>query len=98
MSEPPEEPAKWDADLKPPPEFRTSVPAGRVLCFAPHPDDEAAGPGGALCLHRKQGDPVRVVVATDGSAGDPDGRYEPEEYKRLRTTLIERGRFDVKEI
>lgn len=70
--------------LPPAPEIWRSVPRGRVLCFAPHPDDEAAGPGGALGMHRAQGDPVRVVLATDGVAGDPDGRYERATYAERR--------------
>ncbi|MFK7743149.1 MAG: PIG-L deacetylase family protein, partial [Planctomycetota bacterium] len=48
-------------------------PHGRVLVFAPHPDDEVAGPGGILALHQQNGDAVRVVVTTDGTNGDPDG-------------------------
>jgi LmbE family N-acetylglucosaminyl deacetylase len=70
----------------PPPEPRWAqdVDHGRVLVFAPHPDDETAGPGGALCLHRRAGDPVRVVVATDGIAGDPDGRFDRSTYAQRR--------------
>lgn len=48
-------------------------PAGlprRVLCLAPHPDDEVLGCGGTLALHAGRGDAVRVVILTDGS---PDG-------------------------
>jgi LmbE family N-acetylglucosaminyl deacetylase len=63
--------------LPPEPETLETPPRGRVLCFAPHPDDESIGPGGTLCLHRAQGDPVRVVVASDGRAGDPDGHFDP---------------------
>jgi LmbE family N-acetylglucosaminyl deacetylase len=66
------------------PEIWLRPPAGRVLCFAPHPDDEVAGPGGALALHRRLGDPVRVVVATDGGAGDPDRRFDPAGYAAAR--------------
>ena len=78
---------------KAPPEPRllADLPKGPVLAFAPHPDDEAAGPGGALALHRRQGDPVRVVVATDGRAGDPDGRYAPEAYAELRREESRQG-------
>lgn len=70
---PPPEPLLW-----------RRVPHGRVLVFAPHPDDEAAGPGGCLRLHRDAGDPVRVIVATDGTAGDPDGRFDRAAYTALR--------------
>jgi len=70
--------------VPPLPEIRTAPEPGRVLCFAPHPDDEAAGPGGALCLHRRQGDAVRVVLVTDGVAGDPDGHYDPATFAELR--------------
>lgn len=61
-------------------ERRTSPEKGRVLCFAPHPDDEALGAGGTLHLHVRQQDPVRVVVATDGTAGDPQRRFEATTY------------------
>jgi LmbE family N-acetylglucosaminyl deacetylase len=67
------EPAAWQ-----------DVPRGRVLAFAPHPDDEVAGPGGCLALHRAAGDPVRVVVATTGAAGDPERRHDPAAYVQLR--------------
>jgi LmbE family N-acetylglucosaminyl deacetylase len=66
------------------PKLWRRVPAGRVLAFAPHPDDEAAGPGGVLALHRAQGDPVRVVVATDGVGGDPDRRFAAADYAAMR--------------
>jgi LmbE family N-acetylglucosaminyl deacetylase len=47
----------------------------RVLVFAPHPDDEVLGCGGALALHARRGDHVRVVVVSDGGAGgDPQVR------------------------
>ncbi len=70
--------------VPPMPEIWTAPPHGRVLCFAPHPDDEVAGPGGALGLHRRQGDPVRIVLATDGIAGDPDGKYPRDGYAERR--------------
>jgi LmbE family N-acetylglucosaminyl deacetylase len=55
-----------------PPEALGAPPRGRVLCLAPHPDDEVIGCGGTLALHRVQGDEVRVVVAFDGRLGlDP---------------------------
>jgi LmbE family N-acetylglucosaminyl deacetylase len=39
-----------------------------VLAFAPHPDDETFGCGGALALYARAGAQVSVVVLTDGSA------------------------------
>ena len=69
---------------QPQPECRKEPIAGRVLLFAPHPDDEVLGAGGTLYLHVCQDDPVRVVVATDGTAGDPDGRFEPTTYGERR--------------
>lgn len=68
----------------PQPATLTAPPRARVLCFAPHPDDEAVGPGGTLCLHARQGDPVRVVIATDGVAGDPDRRFAELGYTERR--------------
>jgi LmbE family N-acetylglucosaminyl deacetylase len=43
-----------------------SVPRGRVLILAPHPDDEAIGMGGTLCLHARNGSAVTVLYLTDG--------------------------------
>jgi LmbE family N-acetylglucosaminyl deacetylase len=42
----------------------------KVLVFAPHPDDETFGCGGSIKLHTAHGDELKVVVLTDGSAGD----------------------------
>lgn len=79
------------AEPPPEPEWLTDVPRGRALAFAPHPDDEVAGPGGCLALHRRAGDPVRAVVATTGVAGDPDGRFDASTYAELRERESRRG-------
>jgi len=44
-----------------------------LLIVATHPDDEASGCGGAVCLHRDAGDPVAVLVVTDGRASRAGG-------------------------
>ncbi len=44
---------------------------GDVLVIAPHADDEVFGCGGMLAFHAERGDRVRVLVLTDGAAGDP---------------------------
>lgn len=44
-------------------------PARAVLVFAPHPDDEVFGCGGALALHVQAGHPVRVILLTAGGYG-----------------------------
>jgi LmbE family N-acetylglucosaminyl deacetylase len=77
--------------LPPRPVLWRRVPPGRVLAFAPHPDDEIAGPGGILALHKDQGQDVRVVVTTDGTGGDPDGRHDPPQYVTLRREESHRG-------
>ena len=40
---------------------------GRTLVLAPHPDDETIGCGGLLALLAQAGQPVRVVLVTDGT-------------------------------
>jgi LmbE family N-acetylglucosaminyl deacetylase len=47
---------------------------GRVLLFAPHPDDDLIGAGLTAHWHALQGDPVRVVVAYDGALGGAPGQ------------------------
>jgi len=43
-------------------------PGACVLAFAPHPDDEVYGCGGALAHYAAKGARVEVVIVTDGSA------------------------------
>lgn len=58
--------------------------ARRVLCVAPHPDDEVIGCGGTLALLADRGAEVAVVVATDGEAsvGSPHPRAETGSRRR----------------
>lgn len=57
---------------------------GPVLVVAPHPDDESAGPGGAIALHVARGDDVSVLFVTNGVHGDPTGSEDSEAYIALR--------------
>ena len=41
----------------------------RVLALAPHPDDEALGPGGTLLRHARSGGHLTVLYMTDGRHG-----------------------------
>jgi LmbE family N-acetylglucosaminyl deacetylase/GT2 family glycosyltransferase len=59
----------------------------RVLVVAPHPDDEIFGCGGMLALHAELGSCVRVVVLSDGAAGDPGHRDEHIVATRRRESL-----------
>jgi LmbE family N-acetylglucosaminyl deacetylase len=72
----------------PPPKIARPVTApprrGRVLVLAPHPDDEAIGPGATLVLHRRLGDPVEVLFVTTGEHGDNGGRMPATDYVALR--------------
>jgi len=66
----------------------------RVLVVAAHPDDEVIAVGGLLAFHGRRGDEVRVVHATAGDAGDPEGRHEDvAELRRaeIRVALAELG-------
>ncbi|HET6204993.1 MAG TPA: PIG-L deacetylase family protein [Planctomycetota bacterium] len=53
---------------------KSALPA-RVLVFAPHPDDEVLGCGGMIAWHRRRGDALKVLQATDGAGGDPKGKF-----------------------
>lgn len=44
---------------------------GPALVFAPHPDDEIIGCGGAILRHLENRDEVAVTIMTDGRLGDP---------------------------
>ena len=64
--------------------------AGRVLVFAPHPEDESLGCGGTLALLATRSQ-VKVVLVTDGNGagGLPEGadRLRQEEFKAALSQL-----------
>jgi len=84
-------PAQIARDPRRAPEPRCiAMPArGDVVLLAPHADDDVIGAGGTAALHARQGDRVRVIIVFDGLAGDPAGRYAPEE-------LLERRRREAR--
>ncbi len=57
---------------------------GPILIIAPHPDDEAIGCGGAICLHRRRGEEVHVVFLTSGERGI--AALSPEQAGGIRET------------
>ena len=64
---------------------------GDVLVVAPHADDEVFGCGGLLAFHAERGDRVRVLVLTDGAAGDP-GRSEADIRAARQAESLAAGR------
>lgn len=63
----------------------------RVLVFAPHPDDEVLGCGGALADLIERGARVDVVLVTDGAAGARDA----DERSRIASSRIAESRSAV---
>ena|GEM_PF-2360731 len=53
-------------------EATKEVKNGTALIFAPHPDDEVIGCGGAIIKHVENNDDVHVIILTDGCLGAPD--------------------------
>ena len=63
----------------------SSVPdACSVIVFAPHPDDEVFGCGGAIALHVQAGHAVHVILLTSGEFGSPEGSGEDYAQARLK--------------
>ncbi|GEM_PF-216882 len=71
--------------LCPLPKSLTLPTQAKVLMIAPHPDDETLGCGGTLNLWRQCAGTVKVVIVTDGGAGDPEG------YLGTKQPLTESG-------
>jgi LmbE family N-acetylglucosaminyl deacetylase len=59
---------------------------GPALVLAPHPDDEVLGCAGAIMRHVAAGDPVKVIVLTDGAGwlGSSDDAAEHAAYVARR--------------
>ncbi len=49
-----------------------NVGQGSALVLAPHPDDEVFGCAGAILRHAAMGDPIRVIILTDGGGWQAD--------------------------
>jgi LmbE family N-acetylglucosaminyl deacetylase/glycosyltransferase involved in cell wall biosynthesis len=86
----------YEADYVP---YHTSRLTGpRVLVLAPHPDDESLACGGTLALHRRRGEPVKVVVLSDGAHGHQGRartRYAQEREAEARRACETLGVADV---
>jgi len=64
-------------------------PVARVLVVAPHPDDEVLACGGAIALHRLQGDEVLVLVVFDGALGAGGAERREAECRAAARELLE---------
>lgn len=69
----------------PPDEAMTRLGPGPALVFAPHPDDEVFGCGGAILRHVQAGDLVRVVIVTDGAYPVVPEQDRPDYADQRRT-------------
>lgn len=56
----------------------------RILCIAPHADDETIGVGGTLAKHAAAGDEVVVAVLTGHGKDGPHPLWGPEVFERVR--------------
>ncbi len=61
-----------------------SLVGEKVLVFAPHPDDETIGCGGIIASHYRHGDPVKVIILSNGDKADTCNRNGREEYVRQK--------------
>jgi len=71
----------------------------RLLVLAPHPDDEVIGCGGLVALHLREGRPVHIVVATDGTEADPNvtdrEAYRDTREEETRRAVETLGRAEI---
>jgi len=76
-----------DRSLEPPTRPRALQPAhlGAVVVVAPHPDDESIGCGGLIAQLCRHGQPVTVLLLSDGALSHPHSlRWTPSARARLR--------------
>lgn len=66
----------------------TPIEDGRVLVFAPHPDDEVLGCGGTLALLRQKKCAVKVIFVTDGAGAGNLGPDAPAIRRREATESL----------
>lgn len=57
---------------------------GTALVLAPHPDDEIFGCGGAILRHVEAGDPVQVIIVSDGGFSTSGAAHDHAAYVRQR--------------
>lgn len=58
-----------------------------ALVFAPHPDDEVLGCGGAIMRHIEQGIPVCVIVVSDGAHGVSEEKFTEYTLQRQNESI-----------
>lgn len=73
--------------------FCCTLQARTIVVFAPHPDDDILGCGGAIAHHIKQGDKVCVVFVTSGEKGsnkklDKEQLAQQREFEAVQAQKI----------
>jgi LmbE family N-acetylglucosaminyl deacetylase len=63
----------------------------RLMVLAPHPDDETFGCGALIARARAAGDPVTIVVATDGRHSTRSAVVSPDELAQLRADELRKA-------
>jgi len=58
------------------------MPTKKILCFAPHPDDEMLGCGGSLIKARNKKYKIGICYLTMGENGSP--KFSPNTLKKIR--------------
>jgi LmbE family N-acetylglucosaminyl deacetylase len=64
----------------------------RVICVAPHPDDEILGCGATIAKHVEQLDEVFVIIATNASIGAPE-LFSSDSINKTRLEATDAHKF-----